>query len=72
MQPSIEYTIAFIRKAHAGQVDKAGKPYRLHPEAMNAAMARMRNQRSEWAQACFNARAALDAALRAATEKSND
>lgn len=35
MQPSIEDTIAFIRMAHAGQVDKAGKPYHLHPEAVS-------------------------------------
>jgi (p)ppGpp synthase/HD superfamily hydrolase len=29
--PSIEETIAFIRKAHDGQVDKAGMPYWKHP-----------------------------------------
>jgi hypothetical protein len=33
--PTIEETIAFIRdKAHAGQVDKAGKPYYQHPVAV--------------------------------------
>ncbi|MSO75897.1 MAG: HD domain-containing protein [Alphaproteobacteria bacterium] len=31
MPPSIDDTIAFIQKAHAGQVDKGGNPYWLHP-----------------------------------------
>lgn len=34
--PTIEQTVAFIRKAHEGQTDKAGKPYHLHPEAVAA------------------------------------
>lgn len=29
--PSINETIAFIRRAHANQVDKGGSPYWLHP-----------------------------------------
>lgn len=29
--PTIENTIEFIKKAHAGQIDKAGKPYWEHP-----------------------------------------
>lgn len=29
--PTIESTIEFIKKAHEGQVDKAGQPYYLHP-----------------------------------------
>lgn len=32
--PTIEETIEFIKIAHAGQVDKAGKPYYLHPVAV--------------------------------------
>ena len=31
VSPTIEQTITFIRKAHAGQVDKAGEPYWKHP-----------------------------------------
>jgi len=34
--PTLDQTRAFIRKAHAGQVDKAGKSYHLHPEAVEA------------------------------------
>jgi hypothetical protein len=29
-----EKTIEFIKRAHAGQVDKAGQPYHLHPMAV--------------------------------------
>ena len=29
-----EKTIEFIRRAHAGQVDKGGQPYHLHPMAV--------------------------------------
>jgi (p)ppGpp synthase/HD superfamily hydrolase len=32
--PTIEETISFIQKAHAGQTDKAGKDYYLHPVAV--------------------------------------
>lgn len=32
--PTIQDTIAFIRKAHAGQLDAAGRPYHLHPVAV--------------------------------------
>jgi len=32
--PTIESTIEFIKKAHEGQVDKAGKPYYLHSIAV--------------------------------------
>ena len=32
--PTIEETIAFIEKAHAGQTDRAGEPYYLHPIAV--------------------------------------
>lgn len=30
-QPTIGQTIDFIIRAHAGQLDKSGKPYHLHP-----------------------------------------
>lgn len=33
-QPTIGQTIDFIIRAHAGQVDKTGKPYHLHPIAV--------------------------------------
>jgi hypothetical protein len=29
--PTVDETIAFIKRAHAGQVDKAGNPYWQHP-----------------------------------------
>lgn len=32
--PTIHDTIAFIRKAHAGQLDAAGRPYHQHPIAV--------------------------------------
>ena len=32
--PNIEQTINFITKAHAGQKDKSGQPYYLHPIAV--------------------------------------
>jgi len=32
--PTIEETIAFIEKAHAGQTDRAGEAYYLHPIAV--------------------------------------
>lgn len=32
--PTIEETISFIKEAHAGQVDKAGKDYYHHPIAV--------------------------------------
>lgn len=32
--PSIEDTIAFIKKAHAGQTTKGGEPYWTHPVAV--------------------------------------
>jgi (p)ppGpp synthase/HD superfamily hydrolase len=32
--PTIEETISFIQKAHAGQTDKAGNDYYLHPVAV--------------------------------------
>ncbi len=32
--PTIEETIAFIERAHAGQTDRAGEPYYLHPIAV--------------------------------------
>ena len=32
--PTIEETIAFIQQAHAGQTDRAGLPYALHPLAV--------------------------------------
>lgn len=32
--PTIEETIAFIRRAHAGQTDKAGRDYYHHPVAV--------------------------------------
>ena len=32
--PTIEETISFIQKAHAGQTDKAGNDYYLHPIAV--------------------------------------
>ncbi len=31
MVPTLEETIAFAAQKHAGQKDKAGKPYILHP-----------------------------------------
>ena len=32
--PTIEETIAFIKQAHAGQVDKVGREYYHHPIAV--------------------------------------
>jgi (p)ppGpp synthase/HD superfamily hydrolase len=32
--PTVDETIAFIKKAHEGQTDKSGKPYWLHPVAV--------------------------------------
>jgi len=34
MMPSIEETVALIRRAHAGQTDKSGADYALHPVAV--------------------------------------
>jgi (p)ppGpp synthase/HD superfamily hydrolase len=31
MSPTVEQTIQFIKKAHAGQIDKAGEEYWKHP-----------------------------------------
>jgi hypothetical protein len=36
VSPTVESTIALIRKAHAGQVDKIGAPYAEHPLAVMA------------------------------------
>lgn len=30
-EPTVEQTIEFIKKAHAGQTDRGGKPYWMHP-----------------------------------------
>ncbi len=32
--PTLEETLAFIEQAHAGQTDRAGEPYYLHPIAV--------------------------------------
>ncbi len=36
--PSLDDTLALMRRAHAGQVDKAGRPYHEHPERVLARM----------------------------------
>ncbi len=32
--PTLKETVAFVERAHAGQVDAAGQPYILHPKAV--------------------------------------
>lgn len=34
MHPTLQQTRSFIRRVHAGQLDKGGQPYHLHPEAV--------------------------------------
>jgi (p)ppGpp synthase/HD superfamily hydrolase len=34
VMPTVDETLEFVKRAHAGQVDKAGRPYWLHLEAV--------------------------------------
>lgn len=34
IRPTVKETLDFVKQAHAGQVDKAGRPYWLHLEAV--------------------------------------